>query len=151
MPKPKHEIVTFKVDQALWDALRGIPNRSEFIRAAILVAMDSVCPLCKGSGILSPDQRRHWEQFAKKHPLQECDDCHAVHPVCVVQDDGVAAPWALLAGLGFVVECAVIPSTAKDLAWFHADSPLRSELVKERGQANRARPQQKCVACSRRY
>ena len=54
----KQEIVTFKVDEPLWEAMKGIPNRSEFIRAAILSALDSVCPLCKGSGILTPDQRR---------------------------------------------------------------------------------------------
>ena len=78
----KQEIVTFKVDEPLWEAMRGISNRSEFIRAAILSALDSVCPLCKGSGILTPDQRKHWDTFAKNHPLEECEDCHAVHLVC---------------------------------------------------------------------
>jgi hypothetical protein len=75
----KQEIVTFKVDHTLWEAMRGIPNRSEFIRAAVLAAMDSVCPLCKGTGILTPDQRKHWRQFAEHHSLEECQDCHAVH------------------------------------------------------------------------
>ena len=67
--------------------MQGIQNRSEFIRAAILAALDSVCPLCKGSGILTPDQRRHWESFAKTHSLEECGDCHAVHLVCVANPD----------------------------------------------------------------
>ena len=62
-PKKKQEIVTFKADEPLLEAMNGIPNRSEFIRAAILSALDSVCPLCKGSGILTPDQRRHWVEF----------------------------------------------------------------------------------------
>lgn len=78
----KHEIITFKVDEPLREAMRGIPNRSEFIRAAILSALDSVCPLCKGSGILTPDQRKHWDSFAEHHALAECEDCHAVHLVC---------------------------------------------------------------------
>jgi hypothetical protein len=78
----KQETVTFKVDEALWEAMRGISNRSEFIRAAILSALDSVCPLCKGSGILTPDQRKHWNKFSQKHPLAECEDCHAMHLVC---------------------------------------------------------------------
>jgi hypothetical protein len=85
--KKKQEIVTFKVDEPLWDAMRGISNRSEFIRSAILSALDSVCPLCKGSGILTPDQHKHWETFAKNHALEECDDCHAVHLVCVARGD----------------------------------------------------------------
>jgi hypothetical protein len=84
--RKKQDIVTFKVDKSLWRAMQGVQNRSEFIRAAILAALDSVCPLCKGSGILTPDQRRHWDSFAKSHPLEECDDCHAVHLVCSAGD-----------------------------------------------------------------
>jgi hypothetical protein len=81
-PRKKQEIVTFKVDEPLLAAMNGIPNRSEFIRAAILSALDSVCPLCKGSGILTPDERRHWVEFTAHHALAECQDCHAMHLVC---------------------------------------------------------------------
>ena len=82
LARKKQEVITFKVDETLRKALRGVENRSEFIRAAILAALDSVCPLCKGSGILTPDQRRHWDAFAENHALEECTDCHAVHLVC---------------------------------------------------------------------
>lgn len=83
MARPRKQIVmTFKADAALRQALRGVENRSEFIRSAILAAMDNVCPLCKGSGILSTDQRKHWDRFAQDHQLEECGDCHAVHLVC---------------------------------------------------------------------
>lgn len=78
----KQEIITFKVDEALRRAMQGVSNRSEFIRSAILAALDSVCPLCKGSGILTPDQRRHWQSFTRNHPLHECTGCHATHLVC---------------------------------------------------------------------
>lgn len=78
----KSNLITFKVDDALADLLQGMPNRSEFIRAAILNALDSTCPLCKGSGILTVDQRRHWAEFTRHHAIQECDDCHAWHIVC---------------------------------------------------------------------
>ena len=84
MPR-KREIITFKVDEPLFEAMNGMPNRSEFIRAAILSALDNVCPLCKGSGIMSPDQRKHWVTFSEHHALTECDDCHAVHLVCDVE------------------------------------------------------------------
>ena len=83
----KQEIVTFKVDRSLWHAMEGIPNRSEFIRSAILRALEGACPLCKGTGSLTPDQRRHWDAFAEKHVVEECEDCHAVHLVCVAADD----------------------------------------------------------------
>jgi hypothetical protein len=78
----KHDIITFKVDEPLRRALDGVPNRSEFIRSAVLAAIDGTCPLCKGTGILTPDQRRHWNAFAKSHSLEQCADCHAVHLVC---------------------------------------------------------------------
>ncbi len=80
MTKPN--LITFKVDDALAELLHGMPNRSEFIRSALLNALDSTCPLCKGTGILTVDQRRHWENFAQHHAIQECDDCQAWHIVC---------------------------------------------------------------------
>ncbi len=82
----KHEIVTFKADHTLVEAMRGIPNRSEFIREAILAALDSSCPLCGGTGTLTPDQKKHWLAFEAKHRVTECDECHAVHLVCPETD-----------------------------------------------------------------
>lgn len=82
--RPKQDVITFKVDPSLRDALAGIANRSEFIRGAILAALDSICPLCKGSGILTPDQKRHWQNFARDHSLQQCADCRATYLVCGV-------------------------------------------------------------------
>ncbi len=83
----KQEIITFKVDESLSEALRGIPNRSEFIRTAILAALDSLCPLCRGTGILTPEQRRHWDGFAEDHAVAQCADCHAFHLVCSAKGD----------------------------------------------------------------
>lgn len=82
----KEEIITFKVDRPLWEAMQAIPNRSEFIREAIQTALEGVCPLCQGTGTLTPDQRRHWGQFTEKHVLETCEDCHAVHLVCTADE-----------------------------------------------------------------
>jgi hypothetical protein len=83
MPPTRHEsMITFKADQALVEALRGVKNRSEFIRAAVLAALDGACPLCKGTGILSLEQREHWKGFLEDHAVRECDACHALHLVC---------------------------------------------------------------------
>jgi hypothetical protein len=78
----KEEVITFKVDARLAEVLRTIPNRSEFIRTAILNAVENVCPLCLGAGTLTLQQRRHWDEFVHNHTVKECDDCHAVHLVC---------------------------------------------------------------------
>jgi len=82
MKKSKNEIITFKADESLLDALKGIPNRSEFIRSAVLHALESVCPLCKGTGIMTSAQKSHWQSFAVDHAIRECDDCHELHIVC---------------------------------------------------------------------
>ena len=86
MTKAKQEIISFKADPALLEALKGVENRSAFIRAAVLTALGNLCPLCQGSGILSPSQRQHWEAFARHHKVQECDDCHEYHIVCDQHD-----------------------------------------------------------------
>ncbi len=80
--KKKSEIITFKVDDSLLAALESIPNRSSFIRSAVLAALDSTCPLCAGSGILSPNQREHWDRFLEGHRVEKCSDCEELHIVC---------------------------------------------------------------------
>lgn len=80
--KKKHETLSFKADTSLLDAMKGVPNRSEFIRSAILAALDSACPLCRGTGILTPNQRKHWRDFSVDHSLKKCADCNEIYVVC---------------------------------------------------------------------
>ncbi len=82
MPGQKAEIITFKVDTTLSELMKGIENRSGFIRKAILDALNNSCPLCKGTGVLSPKQKEHWDSFAEAHAVQECNDCHEFHLTC---------------------------------------------------------------------
>ena len=80
--KPKGEIVTFKADDSLLAAMKGVPNRSEFIRSAVLAALGGACPMCKGTGVLTPNQKKHWAAFSVNHSMQECGECHELRPVC---------------------------------------------------------------------
>ena len=57
----KGEVITFKVDGNLAQSLSGLPNRSEFIRSAIMNALDRACPLCRGTGMITADQRKVWD------------------------------------------------------------------------------------------
>lgn len=82
----RQEIITFKADEELARAMEGVPNRSEFIRRAILAALDSTCPLCKGTGSLTIEQQRHWEIFARHHAVKKCADCSAFHLVCAAEE-----------------------------------------------------------------
>lgn len=90
--KKKSEIVTFKADPELAEALSGISNRSNFIRNAVLAALGSVCPLCAGSGILSLSQQEHWRSFTQSHRLEECHVCEQTHLVCLKEEDPTKGP-----------------------------------------------------------
>jgi hypothetical protein len=90
--RKKQEIITFKVDETLVTAMEGIENRSEFIRSAILSALQNICPLCKGTGMLTPDQYRHWNKFAQNHSVEECSRCNAYYIVCEVENSRIEHP-----------------------------------------------------------
>lgn len=78
----KAEIITLKVEPQLVEAMRHVPNRSAFIRTAILSALENACPLCQGTGVLTPKQKEHWEAFTEDHALQECRQCNELHLIC---------------------------------------------------------------------
>ncbi|MBP8980876.1 MAG: CopG family transcriptional regulator [Syntrophobacterales bacterium] len=80
--KKKEGIISFKVNGDLLEVIKNIPNRSEFIRAAIMTALESVCPLCNGTGLLSPKQKEHWEGFAQHHAVRRCEDCDELFIEC---------------------------------------------------------------------
>jgi hypothetical protein len=82
MKKAKSEIMTFKADPDLAQALDGIANKSAFIRAAITAALGACCPLCRGSGILTPCQKEHWDDFTSAHNVEECNTCHEPFLTC---------------------------------------------------------------------
>jgi uncharacterized protein YbaR (Trm112 family) len=79
----KQQIITFKAEEALVEAMEDIPNRSEFIRSAILAALDGVCPLCHGTGVLNSHQQRHWQEFSRTHSVERCNECDEGKLVCV--------------------------------------------------------------------
>lgn len=78
----KQGVITFKVDEGLFDLIKGMPNRSEFIRNAVLSALGNICPLCNGTGILTARQKEHWNDFAADHRIQTCEECQERYLVC---------------------------------------------------------------------
>lgn len=80
---PKADVISFKVDAALAEELARVPNRSEFIRRALVNALAEVCPLCNGTGQLDQRARKHWKRFSADHPLQKCGKCNSYHLVCL--------------------------------------------------------------------
>ncbi len=84
MGNPKSDLITFKVEHSLAQLIDHMPNKSEFIRNALLGALSNTCPLCQGKGVLSPEQAEHWKSFTEHHRVERCDDCKAVYLSCEV-------------------------------------------------------------------
>ncbi len=87
MKRHKTEVISFKADEALLEALGAVPNRSDFIRQAVLAALRNTCPLCGGAGVLTPGQMKHLSDFLSEHALEECQTCHERHLVCLRGDE----------------------------------------------------------------
>lgn len=80
--KKKQGIITFKVDEELMEVMKDMPNRSAFIRQAVVTALGAICPLCNGSGMLTPNQCRHWKEFTAAHSIKRCNECNENYLVC---------------------------------------------------------------------
>ena len=83
----KADTVTFKVDPNLLEILQAMPNRSEFIRSAILNALKHVCPLCSGSGVLTPAQKKCWDKFSESHEIKKCSESDQIEIFCNVESE----------------------------------------------------------------
>src|SRR5689334_13687735 len=71
----KSQIVAFKVDADLADFLDRLPNKSEFIRRAILAQFNMTCPLCSGSGVVPSGIHDHFEHVIEHHSSRPCEKC----------------------------------------------------------------------------
>lgn len=78
----KTTVISFKAEEELLSALEKLPNKSEFIRGAILHALREACPLCGGVGFLNEKQRKHWNSFAREHTLRRCGRCDGLSIEC---------------------------------------------------------------------
>lgn len=73
----KKQIVAFKVEDDLADFLDALPNKSEFIRKAILAQFGMTCPLCTGTGVVDKGIHNHYEKVIAGHQTHPCEKCRA--------------------------------------------------------------------------
>jgi hypothetical protein len=71
----KSEVVAFKVEAELAEILNELPNKSAFIRKAIVAQLNMACPLCHGSGALPKGLRDHYAAMLPKLNSRSCDSC----------------------------------------------------------------------------
>jgi hypothetical protein len=82
----KKQIVAFKVEDDLADFLDALPNKSEFIRKAILAQFGMTCPLCSGTGVVDKGIHDHYETVLAEHNTRPCEKCRAAVPFPMTLD-----------------------------------------------------------------
>src|SRR4051794_17394231 len=77
MPKKhsKTAVVAFKVETELAEILNRLPNKSAFIRKAIVNQLDMACPLCAGAGMLPKGLHDHFAPLISKLNAKPCEEC----------------------------------------------------------------------------
>src|SRR5437016_12035010 len=71
----KTEVVAFKVEAELAEFLNKLPNKSAFIRKAIVAQLGMACPLCNGTGVVPKGIHDHYAPLLNKYNRRKCDGC----------------------------------------------------------------------------
>jgi hypothetical protein len=71
----KPAVVAFKVEEALAELLDKLPNKSAFIRKAIIAQLGMACPLCNGSGVVARGLHDHYTALLGRLNSKACDNC----------------------------------------------------------------------------
>ncbi len=87
MAQQKQTVVSFRVDQHLAEVLNSLPDKSAFIREAILRRFYTTCPFCQGKGVL-PQAIAEWlKARVPDYEAVECTCCHYTYPAELVERD----------------------------------------------------------------
>src|SRR6185295_15270988 len=79
--RSKHRIVTFKAEEDLASFLDSMPNKSDFIRKALLAALLEPCPVCHGKGSVPRSLRRDLETIFASEKFIPCSFCGYEFPL----------------------------------------------------------------------
>jgi hypothetical protein len=71
----KTSVVAFKVETELAEILNKLPNKSAFIRKAIVHQLDMACPLCGGAGMLPKGLHDHYAPLIARLNAKACEEC----------------------------------------------------------------------------
>src|SRR6266480_540404 len=83
--KTKQRIVTFKVEEDLAAFLDSMPNKSDFIRKALLSALMEPCPVCDGKGSVPRSLRADLQKIFAQSEFVPCSYCGYEFPLSAEQ------------------------------------------------------------------
>ncbi|MCI0702485.1 MAG: hypothetical protein L0241_15485 [Planctomycetia bacterium] len=118
----KSQIVAFKVDEDLAEFLDKLPNKSEFIRRAILAQFSLNCPLCTGSGVVARGVHDHFCEVISEHSVRPCEKCKTpvsfpLSPDGVVAADKLRIEQFLKGGPLYCAKCFPSVPPCDDCGW----------------------------------
>lgn len=88
---PKSKIVAFKVEEDLADFLDNLPNKSDFIRKAVLAQFGMTCPLCTGTGVVPSGVHNHFKPVIAEHSARACEKCKTAVAIPISAESVAAA------------------------------------------------------------
>jgi hypothetical protein len=89
MAKDKGVVVSFRVDRHLADILNKVPDKSSFIREAILRSFYQACPVCLGRGFVPEEISRWATKQQKADKAVECTCCLYPYPRSTIPADSL--------------------------------------------------------------
>ena len=138
-PKPqrsqKSQIVAFKVEQELAEFLDKLPNKSEFIRKAILAQFGMTCPLCIGSGVVPRGIHEHYRPIIAEHNTRACEKCKTIVVLPLSVDaaqpsDRRRFEQFLHGGPLYCVKCYPTVTSCDDCGWHVATEKMVDHFKK---------------------
>jgi hypothetical protein len=133
--KQKTQIVAFKVEAELAEFLDKLPNKSEFIRKAVLAQFGMTCPLCDGSGVVPRGIHEHFSPIIAERNVRPCEKCRASVSVPLAADatsstDRRRIEQFMHGGPLFCVKCYPTITSCDDCGWHVASEKMIDHFKK---------------------
>lgn len=132
----KQVAVSFKADERLAELLNQIPNKSEFIRNALMSMIATTCPLCKGQGSVSPGVHEQFQLMIhtrRQHPCVTCgkDELFPEDPSKLEPEDKARLGQFFMGGPLYCGDCYHTAPPCSDCGW-HIDTQRINDHVRAR-------------------
>ena len=133
---PKTKIVAFKIEEQLAEFLNNLPNKSDFIRKAIVAQFGMTCPLCTGSGVVPRGIHLHYSPIIDGNNTRPCQMCGVAEVVPlsakgVAEEDSVRLEQFFRGGPLYCARCYPEVPACDDCGWHIPHENVAEHFRKE--------------------